>query len=107
MQIQTMSLKAYETVWTNRKGSECCNAPIIDETNLCSACKEYALTHETRLEIDHEYAAWKAARAATGTRIVEDEDECPHDELDHGICMDCGQDRFDDLVSRADFLGDD
>lgn len=28
---------------------------------------------------------------------------CPHDELDHGICMDCGADRTDDLVAQAEY----
>lgn len=34
------------------------------------------------------------------------QDCCPHDELDHGICLSCGRDCFDDLVDRAEFLRD-
>jgi hypothetical protein len=26
---------------------------------------------------------------------------CSHDEHDHGICLDCGEDRTDDLAARA------
>lgn len=26
---------------------------------------------------------------------------CPHDEHDHGICLDCGADRYDDLAGLA------
>ena len=33
---------------------------------------------------------------------------CPHDEHDHGICMDCGKDRTDVFVGAAEahFEGD-
>lgn len=59
-----------------------------------------------RHEYDHEKA--RAERRATGTRVTdpEDEDECPHDEHDHYICLDCGKDIMDDLISRADMMRD-
>ena len=28
---------------------------------------------------------------------------CSHDEHDHGICLDCGLDRSDDLAAQAEF----
>lgn len=28
---------------------------------------------------------------------------CPHDEYDHGICLGCGKDCTDDLVSAAEY----
>lgn len=33
---------------------------------------------------------------------------CPHDEHDHGICLDCGLDRADDLsgIAESTFEGD-
>lgn len=34
------------------------------------------------------------------------DDECPHDENDHGICLDCGKDINDDLVAAAEFAAD-
>ena len=34
------------------------------------------------------------------------EEECPHDEHDHGICLDCGKDIFNDLVAQAEFAAD-
>lgn len=32
---------------------------------------------------------------------MENEDECMHDELDHGICMDCDTDFSDSLIDAA------
>lgn len=29
---------------------------------------------------------------------------CPHDEHDHGICLDCGLDQSADLAARAEFM---
>jgi hypothetical protein len=26
---------------------------------------------------------------------------CPHDEHDHGICLDCGKDNYEDMAARA------
>ena len=101
-------MSAYETVWTNdpRRASECCNAPLIDEWNMCSHCKEYAMSIAAKAEFERQHELWKIARAATGTRVVEDEDECPHDETDHHICLDCGKDCLDDAIARADLLED-
>lgn len=35
-----------------------------------------------------------------------EQDECPHDEHDHGICLDCGKDIMDDLVDAAEMARD-
>jgi len=35
-----------------------------------------------------------------------EEDACPHDEHDHGICLDCGTDITQDLVGKAEFRRD-
>jgi hypothetical protein len=32
-----------------------------------------------------------------------DEDECPHDEHDHGYCLDCGADVMNRLISQAEY----
>jgi hypothetical protein len=32
--------------------------------------------------------------------------ECPHDEHDHYICLDCGKDLLDDMITRSDLLRD-
>jgi hypothetical protein len=32
----------------------------------------------------------------------DEQDECPHDENDHGICLDCGEDITQDLVGKAE-----
>ena len=34
------------------------------------------------------------------------QEECPHDEHDHGICLDCGKDIWDDLIDRAELLSE-
>jgi hypothetical protein len=40
-------------------------------------------------------------------RNADDEDSsCPHDENDHGYCLDCGKDIHEDLEGRADDLRD-
>lgn len=33
---------------------------------------------------------------------IEEEDECQHDEHDHGYCLDCGADIMDSLVADAE-----
>lgn len=35
-----------------------------------------------------------------------EEELCPHDEHDHGICLDCGEDIHDSLVERAENISD-
>ena len=52
-------------------------------------------------EARREYEAHKKAKAEQRYQ-----DECPHDEHDHGVCLDCGKDVFDDLVGRAELLRD-
>jgi hypothetical protein len=49
-------------------------------------------------EMREEYAAWRRARAQQ--RLQE---ECPHNDLDHGICLACGKDCLDDLIDRAEY----
>jgi Fe2+ or Zn2+ uptake regulation protein len=41
-------------------------------------------------------------------QVCQDEDDtcqecCPHDEHDHGICLDCGKDNYENLVEAVDF----
>lgn len=36
----------------------------------------------------------------------EEEEECPHDEHDHGICLECGEDIHDQLIAQAEYLMD-
>ena len=36
----------------------------------------------------------------------ENQEPCPHDEHDHGICLDCGKDITDDLVASAEAASD-
>jgi hypothetical protein len=55
----------------------------------------------SRAEALAEYGAYK-----TQKQREEEQEECSHDEHDHGICLNCGKDIFDDLVGRADFLRD-
>jgi hypothetical protein len=62
------------------------------------------LTTDLTPTFDHE--AFLDSIRATGTRVPDYTDECPHDELDHGICLDCGADRMDDMVAAAEFRAD-
>lgn len=39
-----------------------------------------------------------------GCDNTECQDCCPHDEHDHGICLDCGLDRTDHFVAMAEYL---
>ncbi len=51
---------------------------------------------------------YDAATPAERKQVLhqEDEDECPHDEHDHCICLECGADITDDLVGAAEFARD-
>lgn len=51
--------------------------------------------------MQEEYEAWKKAKEQR-----ELQEECPHDEHDHGICLDCGKDIMDDLIDRAEMMRD-
>jgi hypothetical protein len=44
--------------------------------------------------------------AATALLAEPEADDCPHDENDHGICLDCGKDIFDDIVAAAEAAAD-
>lgn len=37
----------------------------------------------------------------------EDDTECEHEEHDHGICLDCGKDITDELVTKAEMAFED
>jgi hypothetical protein len=56
---------------------------------------------ESRRQAFVEYAAYKARKEKE-----QEQEECPHDEHDHGICLSCGLDIFDDLLGRAELLRD-
>ena len=45
------------------------------------------------------------ARRAMHNHVDEDS-ECTHEEKDHGVCMDCGKDCFDDDIARAELMRD-
>jgi Fe2+ or Zn2+ uptake regulation protein len=36
----------------------------------------------------------------------ENQEPCTHDEHDHGICLDCGEDITQELVSKAEAAAD-
>jgi hypothetical protein len=36
----------------------------------------------------------------------EEEEECMHDEHDHGFCLDCGEDIMDKLIGQAEAYGE-
>lgn len=51
--------------------------------------------------LKEEYAEFKAAQQKR-----REQEDCPHDEHDHGICLDCGKDIMDDLIDRAEMMRD-
>ena len=109
------SLEADREYW---QSSKCCGAPLIEEQNMCSHCKEYALSRSAAADMRAAKAEYDAATPAERAKVIQkappwgkcyvepEEDECPHDELDHGICLDCGKDCFDDEVAAAEFAAD-
>lgn len=48
----------------------------------------------------------EAMRERAAFRAQEKQHDCPHDEHEHGYCLDCGKDITDDLVSRAEAAAD-
>lgn len=71
----------------------------IEDGEECLLCQ--AAMEASRAEATLEYEQHLARR-----RKEQEQEECPHDEHDHGICLDCGKDIMDDLIGRADFLED-
>lgn len=70
--------------------------------------EEGQMTPATLAEMHSFKVEFDAARRATGTRVLDegDEDECPHDEHDHYICLDCGKDIMDDVIAAAELRAD-
>ncbi len=56
---------------------------------------------EAMYEARKEYDASKEERERKAYQ-----EECPHDEHDHGICLECGKDIFDDVIAAAEFAAD-
>jgi hypothetical protein len=67
-----------------------------EECLLCWAAME-ASRHKAMLEYEEHLAR---------RRREQEQEECPHDEHDHGICLDCGKDIMDELIGRAELLED-
>ena len=57
-------------------------------------------------EIEASMARGMGASSGEGGVLNEDDEQCPHDEHDHGICLDCGKDITDDLVAQAENASD-
>jgi len=55
-----------------------------------------------RDESDDYYEEWLRDRQRRKLQ-----DECPHDEHDHGYCLECGKDILDDLISHAELMRED
>ena len=48
----------------------------------------------------------KRVKAAKKCIETKEDEPCPHDEHDHGICLSCGEDITDDLVGQAENASD-
>jgi len=55
-----------------------------------------------RDESDDYYEEWLRDRQRRKLQ-----EECPHDEHDHGYCLECGKDILDDLISHAELMRED
>ena len=89
-QLQNMAADMLKTISKIQKtwpDKEC--IADLDTPCDCPKCLIHAATMEA------EYDAGKLDP-------VEDEEECEHDEHEHGYCIDCGEDVIDDLVGRAE-----
>ena len=42
----------------------------------------------------------------SGTLLLPEQDECPHYEYEHGICLDCGKDILNYLIGQSELLED-
>ena len=64
--------------------------------------------HKERMIAFAEYKATKRKCDDCGKPSDTDlcQDCCPHDEHDHGICLECAKDIMDDLIDRAEMLRD-
>ncbi|HZZ98608.1 MAG TPA: hypothetical protein VFG51_01615, partial [Candidatus Saccharimonadia bacterium] len=63
-------------------------------------------TTETREHMEQMLAFAEYQQHKDKLAREKEQEECPHDENDHGICLDCGADIFDDLIGRAELLED-
>ena len=83
------------------------NCPKCDDEKYCEECfrKEAALM---KVEYDAGRLNPPACDGSDDCGDTECQECCPHDEHDHGICMDCGLDRNDHFVGMAEaaFEGD-
>uniref|UniRef100_UPI004029A86A hypothetical protein n=1 Tax=Candidatus Wunengus sp. YC61 TaxID=3367698 RepID=UPI004029A86A len=68
-------------------------------------------------EISVNEKGWASQQAPTFEEAIErlqrsvelmdiEENNCPHDEHDHGICLECDKDITDDLVAKAEYIRD-
>lgn len=73
---------------------ELCDKVTVYSDDLCEDCFKM---EQSKQEALAGYAAHKRQQ---------EQEECDHDEHDHGICLSCGKDIFDDLVAAAEFRND-
>lgn len=54
------------------------------------------------------FAEWKKRKEELWLQRQreQEEEQCPHDEHDHGICLDCGKDIWEDIVGAAEMRRD-
>lgn len=67
--------------------------------------EEAAADQAREISMNEAMREWRAHRDQQLKK--QEQEECPHDEHDHGICLDCGKDCFDDLLARADYMRED
>lgn len=74
---------------------------IMEREQSLQEAKDEAERKRSMEEALAEYPAHKAKQ-----KLEEEQEECDHPEHDHGICLHCEKDIFDDLVDRAEWARD-
>lgn len=78
-------------------------------TDLCSwtcdrcakvICSDNAQYWENKIQMIEEGS--DAISWCRSCVVEDDQENCPHDEHDHGICLDCEKDLTDSLAGRAE-----
>jgi hypothetical protein len=79
------------------------NAAIFNAESDAEAEDEHEAL-ERRASMEEALAEYPAHRRRV--TLEQEQEACPHDETDHGYCLECGKDCFDDQVAAAEFAAD-
>lgn len=86
----------------------------VDQRCACLSCTQNEQRFYAEFLSERELSTTKPRRQYVSEEnletvlAIEEDDECPHDEHDHFICLNCGTDLTDKFVGQAEshFEGD-